>query len=172
MTELDFSIRPARQEDSALLLGLIRELAVYEKLENEVTATLNDLNQSIFADSSTVEALLGEYQGKAIAFAVYYQSYSTFVGKPGLYLEDLYVRPEYRGRGYGKAMMVHLARLAVEKGYARFEWTALDWNESAIGFYGKLGAETLDQWKTFRLSGEKLKALSNAGRFSSAKKNS
>lgn len=156
-------IRPATPEDVRLILGLIRELAAYEKLENEVVATEDDLRRTLFGDRPAAEVvILDESAGdgsEAAGFALFFHNYSTFLGRPGLYLEDLYVRPEARGKGYGQLLLSHLARLAVERGCGRMEWWVLDWNEPAIGFYRKLGAVAMDEWTVFRLTGAELEEL-------------
>ena len=154
-------IRGAVPEDCALILSLIRELAVYEKLEGELTATEDDICKSLFGDSPSAESVLGEYEGQPVGFALFFHNYSTFVGRRGLYLEDLFVKPEYRGRGFGRALLVYLAQLALERQCGRFEWAVLDWNEPAIGFYTKLGAVAMDEWTVFRLTGSALESLAN-----------
>ena len=128
-------IRPATAADVPLLLEFIRAIAEYEKLIDQVKATEETLRESLFGDRPAAEALLGEWGGEPAAFAVYFQNFSTFTGRPGLYLEDLFVKPEYRQRGIGKLMLKHLAKIAVERGCPRLEWVALDWNEPAIEFY-------------------------------------
>lgn len=150
------NIRPANVEDSELILRFITELAIYEKARDEVVATATDISNSLFAADSTTSALICELDGQAIGFAVYFFNYSTWLGKHGLYLEDLYVTPEYRGAGAGKALLKHLARLAVSKNCGRFEWSVLDWNEPAIGFYKSIGALPQDEWVAYRLSGKAL----------------
>jgi len=150
------NIRPASVEDSAIILRFITELAIYEKAEDEVIATETDIRESLFAAESTTSALICELDDQAIGFAVYFFNYSTWLGKHGLYLEDLYVSPESRGAGAGKALLKHLARLAVSKNCGRFEWSVLDWNEPAIGFYKSIGALPQDEWVSYRLSGKAL----------------
>jgi GNAT superfamily N-acetyltransferase len=144
-----------------LILTLIRELAVYEKLEHLVSAREQGLDAALFGDRPTVEALIASLDGEPAGFALFFPNFSTFLGKPGLYLEDLFVRPAARGFGLGRMMLEHLARLTVERGWGRMEWAVLDWNESAIGFYKKMGAEALDDWTTFRLTGDSLVNLSS-----------
>jgi len=156
-------IRDAHVADSELILHFVRELARYEKAEQEVIATRSDIEASIFGEQSTVRALICEADGQPIGFAVYFFNYSTWQGRRGLYLEDLYVSPEYRGGGAGKALLKHLARIAVDGGCGRFEWSVLDWNEPAIGFYEKLGAERLEGWYIYRLSEDALKRLGPDG---------
>jgi GNAT superfamily N-acetyltransferase len=152
------SIRPATPADLPLVLEFIRELAAYEKLAHEVVATEAALEASLFGPQPAARVLLAFADDQPVGFAVYFRSFSTFLAKPGLYLEDLYVRPEWRGRGFGKGLLLELAREANRQGYGRVEWAALDWNVSAIAFYRALGAQTLDEWTTFRLSGEALLA--------------
>jgi len=152
-------IREARIDDSALILRFINELATYEKEPEAVVATEADIRRSIFDADSTVDAIICLMNGEPIGFAVYFYNYSTWVGRNGMYLEDLYVSPEYRKFGAGKAILKHLAALAVAKGCGRFEWSVLDWNEPAIGFYQSIGAKPMDGWTVYRLSGAALEAL-------------
>lgn len=155
-------IRAAKVEDVPLILRFVRELAEYEKLLHEVEATEASLEATLFpaAGAPVAECVFIEApEGQAVGFALYFVTYSTFLAKPGLYLEDLFVRPEYRGRGYGKALIVHLAQLANARGYGRFEWSVLDWNEPAIAFYESLGARRLTEWTTCRLTGAALAAF-------------
>lgn len=158
-----FTIRAAERGDVPLLLDFIRQLAEYERLPHEVSATEDILERTMFGEHAYAEALLG-YAGEApVGFAIFFHNFSTFVGKPGLYLEDIYVKPEHRGNGYGRAMLRYLARLAVERDCGRFEWAVLDWNESAIRFYESLGARPMDDWIIYRLDGEPLQALADEG---------
>ena len=143
----------------ALLLEFIRGIAEYEKLLHEVVATEESVRESLFGDSAVAEALIAECEGEPAAFAVYFYNFSTFMGWRGLYLEDLFVKPKFRRRGIGEALLRHLARQAGERGCRRFEWVVLDWNQSAIDFYQELGAEAMEGWLLFRISGEKLKNL-------------
>lgn len=152
-------IRAARKGDAALILGLIRELAAYEKLAHEVVATETDIDTQLFGARPHAEAVIAEHDDAAIGFALFFHNFSTFLGRPGLYLEDLYVKPEYRGRGFGKRLLAHLARLAVDRGCGRFEWAVLDWNTPAIRFYESLGAKIIGEWKINRMSGEALQKL-------------
>jgi GNAT superfamily N-acetyltransferase len=138
---------------------LIRELARYEKLEHQVVGTAEELREHLFGPRPACEALLAEDEGAAVGFALFFHNYSTFLCKPGLYLEDLFVLPDRRGHGHGKALLKALARLAVERGCGRFEWSVIEWNEPAIGFYRSLGASMLDDWRVFRLTGDALAAL-------------
>lgn len=153
------SIRPATVVDVPLILSLIRELAVYEKLEHVVSATEEDIQTALFGDHAGVEAIIGLLDDEPVGFALFFPNFSTFLGKPGLYLEDLFVRPAARGSGLGRMMLEYLAQLAVERGWGRMEWAVLDWNEPALGFYRKLGAEPLTDWTLFRVTGEQLKKL-------------
>lgn len=152
-------IRSATPDDCALIANLIRELAVYEKLGDEAKATPEDLRLHLFGERPFAEAILVEDDGEAVGFALFFHNYSTFRGRPGLYLEDLFVMPAHRGKGLGKALLARLARLAVERGCGRFEWAVLDWNEPSIGFYKALGARPMDDWTVFRLDGEALENL-------------
>ena len=154
-----FSIRQASVEDVPLVLSFIRQLAEYERLSHEAVMTEEVLRKSLFGPRPYAEVLLGYADEKPVAFAVFFHNFSTFLGKPGLYLEDLFVIPEMRGRGFGRAMLIQLAKIAVQRDCGRFEWAVLDWNEPAIGFYKKLGAVPMDEWTTFRVSGPALERL-------------
>ncbi len=154
-------IKPAVESDVPTILTFIKELADYEKLSHEVTATESDLHEALFGKRRICEAAIGYESGEPAGFALFFHNYSTFVGKPGIYLEDLYVRPEHRGKGYGKALLVYLARLAKERDCGRFEWSVLDWNEPSIQFYKKLGAVPMDNWTVFRMTGETLNDLAD-----------
>ncbi len=156
---MSLHIRPATREDAALILRFITELAIYERAEHEVKTDAAGIEASLFAQDSSASALICERDGQPIGYAVYFFNYSTWLGRNGLYLEDLYVTPEARGTGAVKALLKHLARLAVARGCGRFEWSVLDWNEPAIKFYESLGARPQDEWTTYRLTGEALKAL-------------
>jgi GNAT superfamily N-acetyltransferase len=156
---LTLSIRPAVQSDLSLIASLIRELAEYEKLLHEVRFADVQLNQYLFGPRPMAEAVIGEIGGAAQGFALFFHNFSTFEGRPGIYLEDLFVRPEARGYGLGKALLTYLARLAVERDCARLEWGVLDWNAPSIAFYRKLGAKDLDAWTRMRLDGEALAGL-------------
>ncbi|MDP1931431.1 MAG: GNAT family N-acetyltransferase [Gammaproteobacteria bacterium] len=155
-------IRPATPEDSSLILRFITELAIYEKAEHEVVATEEVIRTSLFEQNSGTSALICNVDDVPVGFAVYFSSYSTWLGKKGIYLEDLYVSPEYRGRGAGKALLKYLAQIAVATNCGRFEWSVLDWNEPSIQFYKSLGAEPLDEWIRYRLTGSALKALADS----------
>ena len=155
----NFQIRPSTAHDAALILGFIRELAEYERLAHEVTATEQDIQAQLFGPKPKAECVIAQLDGKPIGFALYFHNFSTFVGKPGLYLEDLYVKPEFRGRGYGRRLLSYLARLAMARGCGRFEWAVLDWNAPAIRFYEGLGAKMMQSWRINRLSGSALQEL-------------
>ncbi|MEE1923044.1 GNAT family N-acetyltransferase [Pseudomonas sp. 148P] len=158
---MPLQIRPARVEDAGQILAFITELADYERARHEVVASVGDIQRSLFSPDSTAKALICERDGQAIGFAVYFFSYSTWLGSNGLYLEDLYVTPEARGTGAGKHLLRHLARLACEHDCGRFEWSVLDWNQPAIDFYKSLGAEPQDEWVRYRMEGETLRAFAN-----------
>jgi GNAT superfamily N-acetyltransferase len=153
------ALRRATRADVPEILRLIRALAEYEKLSGEVVASEAALAQTLFGDRPAAEVLLAEEGGRAVGFALFFQNYSTFLGKPGLYLEDLFVEPAFRGKGLGKQLLQAIARLAVERGCGRFEWAVLDWNEPAIGFYRSLGARPMADWRVMRLTGEALRKL-------------
>ena len=158
----DVRIDPADIRDVPLMLGLIKALAEYERLAHEVVATEAGLRESLFGATPHAEAVIARVGSEAVGFAVWFHSYSTFLSRPGLYLEDLFVRPEWRGRGIGRALLCHLARIAVERGCARMEWSVLDWNDQAIGFYRSIGARAMDEWTVYRLTGEALDRLAKA----------
>jgi GNAT superfamily N-acetyltransferase len=150
------TIRPASCDDVPLVLEFIRELARYEHLEHEVSASEAQLHQALFGERRYAEVVLACSGDEPVGFALFFHNFSTFKGRPGIYLEDLFVRPQTRGRGVGRQLLAHLARTAVERGCARLEWAVLDWNEPSIGFYRSLGAVSMDEWSTFRLTGESL----------------
>ena len=152
-------IRPAVREDVGQILAFIRELAEYEKLTHEAVADEAGLAAQLFGATPRAEVLIAEVDGQAAGFALFFHNFSTFVGKPGLYLEDLFVRPAFRGFGLGKRLMVRLAKLAVERDCGRFEWSVLDWNQPAIDFYRSLGATGMDEWTVQRVAGDALQAL-------------
>ena len=154
-----FTIRRGAIEDTPLILEFIRDLAAYEKLSHEVTVTEDDLRRNLFGKNSVAEALLVFESKDPAGFALFFHNFSTFLGKPGIYLEDLFVRPLYRKKGYGKALLTHLAALAIERGCGRFEWSVLDWNQPSIDFYRSLGARPMEDWTIFRLDGDALRAL-------------
>jgi GNAT superfamily N-acetyltransferase len=153
------TLRPATAADTALILDLIRGLAEYERLPNEVIATEELLRGSLFGPVPAAEVVIAEVEGEAAGFALFCHNYSTFLGRRGLWLEDLFVRPAFRGQGIGRALLGHLAEVAVARGCGRLEWSVLDWNESAIGFYRSLGAVPMDEWTTFRVTGDALRRL-------------
>lgn len=154
-------IRPAVEADAPLVLALIRELAEYERLAGEVTATEADIRDALFGPAPSAEAVIAEAEEQPVGFALFFHNFSTFAGKRGLYLEDLYVRPEHRGRGIGRRLLRHLARIARDRGCHRFEWSVLDWNEPAIRFYRRLGAVPMDDWTVCRLTGAALDRLAD-----------
>lgn len=153
------AIRPAVREDTGRILAFIRELAEYEQLAHEAVADEAGLARQLFGDTPRAEVLIAEVDGEAAGFALFFHNFSTFVGKPGLYLEDLFVRPQYRGLGLGKRLMVRLAKLAQERDCGRFEWSVLDWNTPAIDFYRSLGAVGMSEWTVQRVAGDALAAL-------------
>ena len=156
MSELTF--RKAEEKDCGLILFFIRELAAYEKMSDEVVATKEMLSDWLFGKHSA-EVIFACEDGKEVGFALFFHNFSTFVGRAGLYLEDLYVLPEYRGKGYGKALLRRLAAIAVERGCGRMEWVCLDWNKPSIDFYLSLGARPMDEWTVYRVAGESLEKL-------------
>jgi len=152
-------IRPATPEDAPLILSLVRELAAYERAPDAVTATEADIRRDGFGAQRKFHCDIAEWDGKPAGFCLYFWNWSTWLGKPGLYLEDLFVKPELRGKGIGKALLVHLARVAVREGCGRFSWQVLDWNEPSIRFYESLGAKKLGEWLTMRVEDEALRRL-------------
>ena len=155
-------VRAASAEDVPLILSFIKELAEYERLSHEVVATEDSLREWLFGERPVAEVVIGEQGKDPAGFALFFHTFSTFLGRPGIYLEDLYVRPEFRRAGIGRALLVHLARLARERGCGRLEWSVLDWNEPAIGFYRGIGASPVSGWTVYRVTGEALEEL--AGR--------
>jgi GNAT superfamily N-acetyltransferase len=155
-------IKPAREEDVPVILAFIKELAEYERLSHTVVATEDILRQSLFEENRGAEVVIGYYKEKPVGFALFFHNFSTFLGRPGLYLEDLYVKPEFRGKGIGRTMFHYLAKLAKERNCGRLEWSVLDWNEPAIKFYKSLGAVSLDDWTIFRITGEALEHLATS----------
>ncbi|MGK7872676.1 MAG: N-acetyltransferase family protein [Xenococcaceae cyanobacterium] len=156
-----FKIRPSTPEDIPVLFQLIQALADYEKLSHAVRGNPDALKGHLFGDRPYAEAILAEWEGKIAGFALFFPNYSTFLTKPGIYLEDLFVLPEYRRQGIGKAMLTYLAHLAVERDAGRLEWSVLDWNEPAIALYESMGASMLEEWRICRVSGEALFQLAN-----------
>lgn len=152
-------IREATLDDTGLILHFINELAVYEKLAHEVETDEAMIARTLFGDDARSYCLICEIDGEAVGFAIYFYNYSTWLGKYGIYLEDLYVSPEHRGRGAGKALLVHIARIAVDNDCGRFEWSVLDWNTPSIEFYESLGAREMSDWRIYRVTGEALKSL-------------
>ncbi len=157
-----FAIRFATEQDVALILQFIRGLAEYERLAHEVTATEELLRETLFGERRVAEVLIGEYRGEPVGFALFFHNFSTFLGRPGIYLEDLFIRPETRGRGFGQALLSYLAKLAKDRKCGRLEWSVLDWNEAAIRFYTGLGAVAMNEWTTYRLAGEALERQAQA----------
>jgi GNAT superfamily N-acetyltransferase len=152
-------IRPARPSDAADIHRLVRELADYERSAGQVVATEDDLRRALFGEQPAVFALIAEHDGAVAGIALWFLNYSTWTGRHGIYLEDLYVTPGLRGHGYGRALLAELARICVDRGYGRLEWSVLDWNAPAIGFYASLGAASMDEWTVNRLTGPALVAL-------------
>ncbi|WP_031499090.1 GNAT family N-acetyltransferase [Bryobacter aggregatus] len=158
---MSLHLRPAMNEDVGLILGFIRELAAYEKLTDECVATQEGLQQHLFGHHPKAEVIIAEWEEEAVGFALFFHTFSTFLAKPGIYLEDLYVRPEFRSKGIGKSLLIYLARLAKIRGCGRVEWSVLNWNTPSIEFYKSLGAQPLEDWTGYRLSGDALDKLAN-----------
>ena len=156
------TLRPATPQDLSAIVGLIRELADFEKLAHLVVVTPESLRPHLFGPRPAAEAMVAEVSGTVVAFALFFTNFSTFLGQPGLYLEDLYVQPAFRGTGIGKALLQHLGALALQRGCGRFEWTVLDWNENAIRFYKQMGADVMVQWQICRVTGPALQAFAKA----------
>jgi GNAT superfamily N-acetyltransferase len=156
-------IRPATADDVPAILGLVRDLADYERARDEARATEAQVRDALFGERPSVFCDVAEVDGEVVGFAVWFLSFSTWLGRHGIYLEDLFVRPDYRRAGIGRALLVRLAQRCVEQGYGRLEWSVLDWNEPAIGFYRALGAEAMDEWTVHRLSGDALSLLGRSG---------
>jgi GNAT superfamily N-acetyltransferase len=152
-------IRRATPLDVPIILTFIRELAEYEKLADHVVATDDDMHTALFGEPPVIEAVIATHGDEPVGYALFFPTFSTFLGKPGMYLEDVYVRPAARGLGIGRKLLEHLARITVQRGWGRLEWSVLDWNEPSIAFYKKLGATPMDQWTVFRLTGEDLTTL-------------
>ncbi|MEP7029203.1 MAG: GNAT family N-acetyltransferase [Candidatus Eisenbacteria bacterium] len=153
------TVAAATPADVPLLYGLIRQLAIYEKLESAMVSTEADLAEGLFGPRPAAEAIVASLDGSAVGYALFFRTYSTFLGRPGLYLEDLFVLPEARGAGAGKALLARLAAITLERGCGRLDWVVLDWNKPAIGFYKRIGAESMDEWTTNRLTGAALERL-------------
>ncbi|KAB2851662.1 MAG: GNAT family N-acetyltransferase [Ignavibacterium sp.] len=148
-------IRFAEKSDTPIIFSLIKQLAEYEKLSDKVITTEEKIKQSIFGNDQFIEVLIAEFEGKAVGYALFFKNYSTFLGKAGIYLEDLFILPDYRGKGIGKSLLKKIISIAKQRDYGRVEWSVLDWNVSAIEIYKKIGAEPLDEWKIFRLTSDK-----------------
>lgn len=161
-TPNEFTIRPARVEDVPVILQLIRDLATYERAPHEVTATEEQLVDVLFGERPAAEVLLAFERQSPVGFALFFHNFSTWLGRPGLYLEDLFVKPEKRGKGYGRALLVELAKIARERECGRMEWAVLDWNEPAIKFYHALGAKPMDEWTVFRLTRDGIARLADS----------
>ncbi|HMN44197.1 MAG TPA: GNAT family N-acetyltransferase [Povalibacter sp.] len=157
MSELQ--IQPASVADVPTILALIGELAEFERLSHEVVATEAGLRETLFGPRPAAEVVIGRLAGEVVGFALFFPNYSTFLGRPGLYLEDLFVRPKFRGQGHGEQLLRHLASICIERNYGRLEWSVLDWNQRAISFYKGLGAKPMDEWTVFRVTGEALTKL-------------
>ena len=159
MSKRSHTLRPATPADLPAMVGLITELADFEGLTHLVVVTPESLHPHLFGPRPVAEAVVGEVDGSVVAFALFFTNFSTFLGQPGLYLEDLYVQPAYRGTGLGKALLSHLGALALQRGCGRFEWSVLDWNQRAIDFYETMGADVMPDWRICRLTGERLAAF-------------
>jgi GNAT superfamily N-acetyltransferase len=159
MSLSEFEIRPAVVDDVPLILSFIKKLADYERLAHEVVATEESLRKTLFDSRKTAEVAIGYFQNKPIGLVLFFHNYSTFLGRPGLYIEDLFVDESYRGRGFGAALLRYVARLAVERNCGRLEWSVLDWNKPAVDFYTKLGAVPMSDWTVFRVTGQSLMNL-------------
>ena len=160
MTDI-FKIEPATIHDTPLILSFIRELAEYEKLLHEVVATEDILKETLFGDKANAEVVIGYLNDTPVSFALYFHNFSTFLGRPGIYLEDLFVKPEARGKGIGQKMLAYLAHLAKKRKCGRLEWWVLDWNEDAIGFYKRIGAKAMDEWTVYRVTDQALENLAS-----------
>jgi GNAT superfamily N-acetyltransferase len=158
----DISLQPARPQDVRDIVAFIRELAEYEKLEHEMRATEAEISEWLFGDRPAAEVVIARIDDEAVGFALYFTSFSTFLGRPGIYLEDLFVRPAFRGSGVGSALLRYLAEIACRRGYGRLEWAVLDWNKPAIDFYEQMGAQAMDEWTTYRVTGQSLEAMARS----------
>jgi len=159
----DYVIRKAEKTDAALILNFIKALAEYEHMSDLVTSTVEDIEKNLFSGKPVAEVIFGEFNGEAVGFALYFYNYSTFLGRPGIYLEDLFVLESMRGKGFGKELLRHLARKALDEGCGRFEWCVLDWNTPSIDFYMSIGAEIKKEWLLTRLDGEQLREFAIGG---------
>jgi GNAT superfamily N-acetyltransferase len=155
----DFCIRSSTVDDCELILGFIQELADYEKLSHEVVATSATLAETLFGDKAYAEVLIAEYQGAAVGYALFFHNFSTFTGRPGIYLEDIYIQPQMRAKGFGKSLLSYIAKLAVGRNCTRVEWSVLDWNEPSIQFYRSIGAAPMEGWTVQRLDGDELSSF-------------
>ncbi|HEY5809053.1 MAG TPA: GNAT family N-acetyltransferase [Povalibacter sp.] len=160
-TPIPLDIQRATRDDVPTIVALIRELAEFERLAHEAVVTEESLLASLFGERPGAEVLIGRVGGEVVGFALFFQNFSTFLGRPGMYLEDLFVRPKFRGEGYGEQLLRYLARLCVERNYGRFEWSVLDWNQRAIDFYRGLGAKPMADWTVFRVTGDALVKLAS-----------
>jgi GNAT superfamily N-acetyltransferase len=154
-----FKIKPASIEDTSTILSLIKELAEYEKLSHEVVATEQILNETLFGDKPGAEVILGYLDNTPVSFAIFFHNFSSFLGRSGIYLEDLFVKPESRGKNIGQKMLAYIAKIAKDRNAGRLEWSVLDWNEPAIGFYQRMGAKAMDEWTVYRVKGQALDDL-------------
>ncbi|MEO5733979.1 MAG: GNAT family N-acetyltransferase [Rubrivivax sp.] len=161
MKTAPFKLRAAEPSDVPAIVDLIRELAIFEKLERQVVATPESMLPQLFGTRPAAEVVLSEVGGKTVGFALYFHNFSTFLGRPGLYLEDLYVQPAHRGLGLGKALLNHLGALALQRGCGRFEWSVLDWNRNAIDFYERMGATVMPEWRICRIAGDALQRFAS-----------
>jgi len=157
----DITLRAANENDTPIILSLIKELAEYEKLSHEVLADENKLKTTLFGKKKFAEVIIADYKNEPAGFALFFHNYSTFLGKPGIYLEDLYVKTDLRGKGIGKILLAYLGKLALERDCGRIEWAVLDWNEPSIQFYKNLGAKPMDEWTVFRVTSDSIKNLAD-----------
>jgi GNAT superfamily N-acetyltransferase len=162
-TNNELTIRNAEKSDAPLILSFIKEIANYEKLSHEVTATEKDIQENLFGDTKYAEVLIAESENEPVGYALFFYNFSTFTGRPGIYLEDLFIRPKYRGKGIGKTLLLKLIKIAKNKNCGRVEWCVLDWNEPAIEFYKNLGAVPMDGWSIFRVTNEKFEKILEKG---------
>jgi GNAT superfamily N-acetyltransferase len=163
MKDPPFNVKYATQQDVPLLLSMIKELAHYERLEHEVVAEADRLGDSLFGSQKTAEALIGRSGTEPVGFALFFHNFSTFLGRPGLYLEDLFIKPAFRGRGFGGRLLARVAKIGLERNCGRLEWSVLNWNEPAIRFYKNLGAVPMDEWTLYRITGASLERLARSG---------